>query len=230
MAPCKPSKSIKIRVPRHNAQRLGPSLTSTVRKVANREKTLVQLMPPVQEQPGSSGVPLENASEWNSLLLSARAQRGPFWDMSTQQFLVEKESDLYYDPSPLLEATRAIQQQLNPSVAGGSSQQQHQRQALAHSHQQQPRQVTLTNQQFPYATNAGTPIMGHATPNRGGGMTYGNHTPGSAQGQYFGDVGTPTRPGAAGMMAVNGTPVGTPDMYGRRITRGMADGFPGYAG
>lgn len=62
----------------------------------------------------------ENASEWNSLLMTARAERGPQWDIGTQQyaycaclhvcivlnvvrFMVDEFSDLYYDPTPLRE-------------------------------------------------------------------------------------------------------------------------------
>lgn len=36
---------------------------------------------------------------------------------------------------------------------------------------------------------------------------------------YFGDVGTPVRMDGAG---------GTPDVYGRRITRGMSEGYQNY--
>lgn len=55
MAPCKPAKSIKVRVPRQNAQRLGPSLNATVRSVGKKEGIIVQILPPVQEQPGAAG-------------------------------------------------------------------------------------------------------------------------------------------------------------------------------
>lgn len=62
----------------------------------------------------------KSSSEWNSLLLTARAQRGPQWDITTQQsvfnttlgvhicsqsypsrFQVDRGSHLYYDPAPL---------------------------------------------------------------------------------------------------------------------------------
>ncbi|KAL5485973.1 hypothetical protein ACEPAI_7017 [Sanghuangporus weigelae] len=256
MAPCKTPKSIKIRVPRHNAQRLGPSLTSTVRLVATREKKLVRLPPPVAELPSVTGASLENASEWNSLLLSARAQRGPFWDVSTQQFLVEKESELYYDPAPLLEATRSLTANNNTSQSstsnsgpsGSQQQQQHQQHQQQHQRHQAPqtpqqqqqlaaqqaRQAAFANQQqFGAFMGNSTPVM-HATPTRGPpGMPGYGGTPGSAAGtpgQYFGDMGTPTRPGGMMNGAVSVGATGTPDMYGRRITRGMADGFPGFAG
>ena len=37
------------------------------------------------------------------MLLAARAQRGPQWDIGTQLFLVDQGSDAYYDPSLLVE-------------------------------------------------------------------------------------------------------------------------------
>lgn len=55
MAICKPAKAIKVRVPRQNAQRLGPSLTAQLRSLGKREKINLQLLPPVQEQPGGAG-------------------------------------------------------------------------------------------------------------------------------------------------------------------------------
>lgn len=67
-------------------------------------------------------LPQESASEWNSLLLTARSQRGPQWDVATQQyvlrlyplsallnlycfssrFLVDRDSHLYFDHTPLI--------------------------------------------------------------------------------------------------------------------------------
>lgn len=148
------------------------------------------------------------------------------------RFLVEKESELYYDATPLLEATRSLtesnnasasqSQSANPNTATTSAQQ---RQLQI---QQQQRQAAFSAQQYPYPNpnNNGTPMMAHATgtPTRGG-MGY-PATPGAGgpQGQYFGDgAGTPSR---GGMM--NGVSA-TPEGYGRRITRGMSDGYPVYA-
>ena len=106
MAICKPAKAIKVRVSRQNSQRIGPSLTQHIRSVTRREGVHVQLPPPVAEAPGNASAstvrtvffmtkgcfmttlsPQENASEWNSLLVTARAGRGPYWDVSTQQFV-----------------------------------------------------------------------------------------------------------------------------------------------
>ena len=64
-----------------------------------------------------------------------------------------------------------------------------------------------------------------STPNRG--LPYGAGTPmsagGGGHGQYFGDSinMTPTRPGPGMMDGVSPSP----DMYGRRITRGMSEGY-----
>ncbi|EJU05003.1 hypothetical protein DACRYDRAFT_14104 [Dacryopinax primogenitus] len=43
----------------------------------------------------------EAASEWNSLLIQARAERGPQWDVLGQRYLVDVSSDLYFDPAAL---------------------------------------------------------------------------------------------------------------------------------
>ncbi|KAH8118071.1 hypothetical protein DFH11DRAFT_875276 [Phellopilus nigrolimitatus] len=221
MAPCKPAKAIKIRVPRQNAQRLGPSLTAEIRAVSRQDGIVVQLSPPVQEQPSSAGPSSENASEWNSLLLSARAQRGPFWDVGTQQFLVEKESELYYDPTPLLQVSRSLTNggQREGGVQIPASQQQQQQQHQQQQQQQQQRNA-FANQQYGYANSAGTPMMGHATPARN--MAFPGTPGGVPSGQFYGDSMTPTRPGM--MDGVNASP----EVYGRRITRGMSDGYQGY--
>ncbi|KAI5119437.1 hypothetical protein M0805_008376 [Coniferiporia weirii] len=229
MAPCKPAKAVKVRVPRQNSQRIGPSLTNHIRTVGRRDGIVVQLPPPVQEQPGAVGASSENASEWNSLLLSARAQRGPFWDMGTQQFLVEKESALYYDPTPLVEAVRSLTEGQregvqNPNVASTSSASHQQQQQQLQQQQQQQQQIqqqraAYANQQYGYASGAGTPTMRHATPARN--MAAYPNTPGSGPpGQFYGDTMTPTRP----MDGVGASP----EVYGRRITRGMSDGYQGY--
>ena len=44
-----------MRVPRQNAQRLGPNLNSTVRSVGRKDGFIVQIPPPVQEQPSAAG-------------------------------------------------------------------------------------------------------------------------------------------------------------------------------
>ena len=64
----KPAKAIKVRVPRQNAQRLGPSLTTHLRLLGKKEGIDLQLLPPVQEQPGGAGA----SSVSSGLYLAAR--------------------------------------------------------------------------------------------------------------------------------------------------------------
>jgi len=227
MARSKPPRALKIRVPRQNAQRLGPSLTAEVQNVCQQDNVIVQLPPPVQEQPNSAGPSSENASEWNSLLISARAQRGPQWDVGTQQFLVEKESELYYDPTPLLEAARSLAAEAQKDSAAAQQERERDMNAggipLMH---QNPR--GSYQHQYPYANDGGGQMMnnhGHGTPVRqmsgysGSPMSAGGAVPPGSF--YGGDANTPTRPG---MMNI---PAATPDMYGRRITRQMSDNYYG---
>lgn len=54
MARSKAAKVLKVVVPRPNAQRLGPGVTSTLQKIAREEGIIIQLPPPVQEQPNSA--------------------------------------------------------------------------------------------------------------------------------------------------------------------------------
>lgn len=66
------------------------------------------------------------------------------------------------------------------------------------------------------------PLSNPSTPARQ--MPYNPGTPmNTGGGQYFGDNMTPARAAPPGMM--DGV-VPSPDMYGRRITRGMSDGYP----
>lgn len=55
MSPSKPAGVLKVRVPRQNAQRLGPAVTQEVRTLAREQGINVQLPPPVQVQPTSAG-------------------------------------------------------------------------------------------------------------------------------------------------------------------------------
>lgn len=97
MAPGKPVGTIKIRVPRHNAHRIGVKLDAEVRSQAEAENIRVETYQPDQESLAQAVVciqPLyieiisdyfqESASDWNSLLMTARAERGPQWDIGTQ--------------------------------------------------------------------------------------------------------------------------------------------------
>ncbi|KAF9509808.1 hypothetical protein BS47DRAFT_1487772 [Hydnum rufescens UP504] len=89
---------------------------------------------------------MESSSDWNSLLLTARAQRGPQWDVVTQQFMVDHNSGVYYDSTPLLAIHKEKEKERVRSVAG---QQVQARQDAAHftvasqMHQNQPQHQSI---------------------------------------------------------------------------------------
>jgi len=112
-------KKIKVHVPRHNSQRIGPALTAQIETIAKEKHIRTDVRQPTNEASSAIALAIESASEWNSLLLTARAERGPQWDVGTQQFQVDEGSNLYFDPSPLLEYQRE-EKQGPPSVASQS--------------------------------------------------------------------------------------------------------------
>jgi hypothetical protein len=115
-------KNIKVHVPRHNSQRIGPALTAQIEKIANKKRIRTDVRQPTNEVSSTIALAIESASEWNSMLLTARAERGPQWDIGTQQFQVEEDSNLYYDPSPLLEYQKEDKQAVvNPAESLPSS-------------------------------------------------------------------------------------------------------------
>jgi len=126
MAPGKPVKVIKVKVPRHNAQRVGAKLSGEIKHLARTRNIRAEIYQPSPEVAQA----VESASEWNSLLITARAERGPQWDVGTQQFLVDKYSELYYDPTPLLEAVKKQSDAENAE----EQQQQQQQQSQQPSH------------------------------------------------------------------------------------------------
>jgi len=114
MARGKPAKTLVIKVPRHGAQRIGLKFSLSVENLVRKEYATksAKQRPRVRYQhnndppAGTLAQSIDAASEWNSLLTSARAQRGPQWDVGTQQFQVDFGSALYYDPTPLLEVLK----------------------------------------------------------------------------------------------------------------------------
>lgn len=86
MSPSKPSKDIKIQVPRHNSQRLGPAVTAEVEVLARQQNVLVDVRQTAYDPTSALAQAIDSASEWNSLLMTARAERGPQWDIGTQQY------------------------------------------------------------------------------------------------------------------------------------------------
>jgi len=88
---------------------VSPQLARVIQELAQREG--IQLPGPVPLAAPSTptggrsytgaAAAAEAASEWNSLLIQARAERGPQWDILSQRYLVDEASDLYYDPTAL---------------------------------------------------------------------------------------------------------------------------------
>ncbi|KAH9903029.1 hypothetical protein C8Q73DRAFT_661898 [Cubamyces lactineus] len=117
----KPHRNLKVKVPRHNSQRIGPLLTSHVETVAHEERIRVDVRQTALEPTSALAQAIESASDWNSLLLTARAARGPQWDVGTQLWLVDEHSELYYDPTPLMEYMKESQQNNSDEPSASSS-------------------------------------------------------------------------------------------------------------
>ncbi|KAJ3734314.1 hypothetical protein DFJ43DRAFT_160184 [Lentinula guzmanii] len=196
MAPGKPVGVIKVQVPRHNAQRIGAKLTAEVEAQADSAGIRTDVGQSSHEMTQA----IESASEWNSLLLTARAGRGPQWDVGTQQFHVEEYSDLYYDPTVIREAAQKQFEEEN-----GPSKEQQERQAMA----QRESSFQLSNPHIPPMGGMGNMGggMGGNMANMGGNLDFGHQNPSMAMGG--GGMGMPS-PGV---------------MAGRRMTRGMTDEY-----
>jgi len=101
MSPSKPTRDLVVRVPRQGAKRPSSSLVSALRQQASLQRIRLQGHNRGHDPTTSQGAGADNASEWNSLLIHARAERGPQWDVATQMFHVDRGSDLYFDSTPL---------------------------------------------------------------------------------------------------------------------------------
>ena len=142
------------------------------------------------------------------------------------RFLVEKGSELYYDPTPLIEATRAAIAEKDGTANAGTSQQDGTQSATPNSAQQQ---IQMQQQQqarppfqaqAPYGySNVSSPMIAQQRSSGYPGTPMSAGTPGGPG--YYGDaMSTPTRSGHAPMDI-------TPDT--RRMTRGMSE-FQGMYG
>ncbi|KAJ3507018.1 hypothetical protein NLJ89_g6541 [Agrocybe chaxingu] len=163
MAPTKPAKNIKLNVPRHNAQRINAKLSVEVKNQAKDLGISVDTALPSSRLTQA----IESASEWNSMLMTARAERGPQWDVGTQQFLVDKYSDLYYDPTPL----RAAVKKLTDDESSEDAPRQPQQQSSSQPHPGHPgHQQSFQLQQPSMPSRHHTPSrrdMGEYTPPQG---------------------------------------------------------------
>ncbi|KAH7921035.1 hypothetical protein BV22DRAFT_1020114 [Leucogyrophana mollusca] len=172
----KPPGIIKLKVPRHNAQRVGDKFISHLKAAAREERARVVTYQPNYDPPNNvMALAIEAASEWNSLLTTARAERGPQWDVGTQQFLVDYGSELYYDSSPLFE----YRKQQRPDDDNPAS----------HGHSRRSMQPP------DYLPG------GHDAPR----MTR-NHSSSSSQFQAYGGPGSPRHPPGYSNVPFNGIP------------------------
>ncbi|KAI0367753.1 hypothetical protein BV20DRAFT_1023743 [Pilatotrama ljubarskyi] len=246
----KPHRDLKVKVPRHNSQRIGPVLTSHVEAVAHSERIRVDVRQTALERESALAQAIDSASEWNSLLLTARAARGPQWDVGTQQWLVDEHSDLYYDPTPLLDYMKESQQN-NSDEPSSSKQSQRQQQDSVNSPRMQrgsmpPGAMTpsMTHSQL-YGTpqQMASPRHPYPGPNQGMGGPYGGMAP-IPPAQFYGGDGVPASPmqrspgagmgmnpgmgmGGMGMNPAMGMGGMAPDgslspEVRRRVTRGMS--------
>ncbi|EAU85388.1 hypothetical protein CC1G_07082 [Coprinopsis cinerea okayama7 len=230
MAIVKAPKNIRISVPRHDAQSLGPKLEAEIKKQAKEKKIRIDTNQPAPDLVQA----IESASEWNSLLITARAERGPQWDIGTQQFLVEEGSDLYYDATPLFESVRkALEAERGPQTKPQSQPvlppQQHPppppHPAHGPYHGGHPRNQTPMREGYP-------PQMG----GHGHGMDHPQHGrhPGQPGGNFGnGYPGSPAMnmrgvPGGGPPLGPGGFPAGGPAMaMGAGGPGGMGGGGPG---
>ncbi|KAJ3536451.1 hypothetical protein NM688_g6834 [Phlebia brevispora] len=235
-------KNIRVHVPRHNSQRIGPLLTTQVEDLARKQKKRVDVRQTAYDPSSILAQAVDSASEWNSLLMTARAERGPQWDIGTQQFMVDEGSDLFYDPTPLREyekeqksspeesADRSERASMPPPSALESPQLRRSINPIPHTPQQShsapfsPRHPSQFSQQGMPVAFSGMPV----TPNQ----FFGNGDPGMRMGGMgsMGGMGIHMEGmgGMGGMPGMGmGMGMGSPDVrrMARRGPMGMEDGL-----
>src|ERR1700722_4464242 len=102
MSPGMAPGEIRVQVPRHNTPPVSRKLAVGIKELAKAQNLRVDTVLPdsILSSVGLSQAivrcfssecivpnskPQESASDWNSLLTSARAERGPQWDVGTQK-------------------------------------------------------------------------------------------------------------------------------------------------
>jgi len=223
MAPSKQAGAIKVNIPRLNSIKISPSLISEVETVAKEQHTNVAIRDTI-EPSSSLALAIESASEWNSMLMTARANRGPQWDVGTQQFMVDEGSELCYDPSSLRQKDTKLEGQ--PSTEFGKRPM-----AEPHTPQGYGQRGPLQHPPNAYHQYNNIPLSSPAGPshhhpqmmNNYSGSPYGNQIPPN---QIYGDAsGSPVNM----RMAMGGNQDArsmSPDVR-RRVTRAMTeDGYP----
>jgi len=242
MSPSKRTRNIKVHVPRHNSQRLGPAGTSHVEFLARRRRLRVDVRQTAYDPSDIMAQAIESASEWNSLLMTARAERGPQWDIGTQLFMVDERSDLFYDPSPLLEYQKEGQEEGDEN---GQSKDKDRLPIPMHEYNQGPgtpqsrRQIPLpapgpNSMQFtprhPGSYPQGIPLASMQAVSPAQFYGNGGGDPGMQSPMRMGGMGMQVdQMGGMGMGGMGGMGMASPDVR-RRMTRGMGMGDDGFGG
>ncbi|OSX58969.1 hypothetical protein POSPLADRAFT_1049121 [Postia placenta MAD-698-R-SB12] len=227
----KPVRNIKVKVPRHNSQRLGPAVTAQVENVARQQRVRVDVRQTAFESSSALAQAIDSASEWNSLLLTARANRededGPSTSTNADSKPVQE-----IPSTPKHQSLRGVHLPL-----GSQGSFHHPQQFFSGN---TPTNMASPRHPFP---NSGQGMGGQGMPGQSmgfGGMNmspvspaqfYGGGTPGMSQG--MGNMGMNMPGGMVGGMGMGmggdgmgGLGMNSPDPR-RRLTRGMS-GEDGY--
>ncbi|KAG8803662.1 hypothetical protein FRB91_007279 [Serendipita sp. 411] len=92
------AQNISVVAPRLGSSSAPDSLVKAVSSLAKKENRVFQ-----EQQPFSSAElqSMEDASNWNGLLINARGERGPQWDVTSQLHHVPYGSEEYFNPTLL---------------------------------------------------------------------------------------------------------------------------------